>query len=149
MIPIPSVKRPDNLRSNYTLEKKRGHTFFLRLSHRSLSSFSPELWDLLLNSIKNFVSLKDFKTKIYSWTADHCGLPSICKEYFLRAGFIWIVLQVLPFPQKFFLSFLPSFYLTIYTSYFLVSLHLVIFFSKLVSSYFFNYLRFSILHIQV
>ena len=54
--------RPDNLRSNYTLKRKRDRTAYQVLE--SLSSFAPKLWDLLPNSVKNSASLKEFKTKI-------------------------------------------------------------------------------------
>ena len=64
------VKRPYNLRSDYTLERKRDHTVY----HASeiLSSFAPKLWDLLPNSIKNSASLKEFKTKINTWAFERC-----------------------------------------------------------------------------
>ena len=64
------VKRPYNLRSDYTLERKRDHTIYH--GSESLSSLAPKLWDLLPNSIKNSASLKEFKTKINTWTFECC-----------------------------------------------------------------------------
>ena len=61
------VKRPCNLRSDYTLERKRDHTVYH--GSESPSSLAPKLWDLLPNSIKNSPSLKEFKTKINEVTA--------------------------------------------------------------------------------
>ena len=46
----------------YTLERKRDHAVYH--ASESLSSLAPKLCYLLLNSIKNSASLKDFKTKI-------------------------------------------------------------------------------------
>ena len=64
------VERPYNLRSDYALERKRDHTVY----HGSdiLSSLAFKLWDLLPNSMKNSASLKEFKTKINTWTFEHC-----------------------------------------------------------------------------
>ena len=45
----------------------------------------PKLWNLLPNSIKKYASLKEFKTNINTWTADHCR---ICKKYVGRAELI-------------------------------------------------------------
>ena len=45
------VERHYNLRSDYTLERKRDHTVYH--GSESLSSLVPKLWDLLPNSIKN------------------------------------------------------------------------------------------------
>ena len=56
------VESPYNLRSDYTLERKRDHTGY-HISE-SLSSLNPKLCDLLPNSIKKSASLKEFKTKI-------------------------------------------------------------------------------------
>ena len=55
------VERPYNLRSDYTLERKRDRTVYQ--GSESLSSLAPKLWDLLPNSIKHSASLKEFKTK--------------------------------------------------------------------------------------
>ena len=55
------VERPYNLRSDYTLERKRDHTGYH--DSESLSSLNPKLCDLLPNSIKKSASLKEFKTK--------------------------------------------------------------------------------------
>ena len=54
------------LRSNYTLERKRDHIVYH--GSESLSFLAPKLWDLLPNSIKNYASPKEFKTKINTWT---------------------------------------------------------------------------------
>ena len=54
------VARPYNLRSDYTLERKRDHTVYH--GSESLSSLAPKLWDHVPNSIKNSASLKEFKT---------------------------------------------------------------------------------------
>ena len=78
------VKRPYNLRSVYTLEKKRDHTVYH--GSESLSSLAPKLWDLLPNSIKNSASLKEFKTKINTWAFERCPCR-ICKKYVGRVGF--------------------------------------------------------------
>ena len=55
------VERPYNLRSDYTLKRKRDHTIY----HGSENLFflAPKLWDLLPNSIKNSASLKELKNK--------------------------------------------------------------------------------------
>ena len=79
------VERPYNLRSDYTLERKRDHTVYH--GSESLSSLAPKLWDLLQNSIKNSASLKEFKTKINTWAFERC-LCRICKKYVGRVGFI-------------------------------------------------------------
>ena len=71
------VERPDNLRSNYALERKQDHTVYL--GSYSFSSLAFKLWNLLLNSIKNSVSLKEFKTKINTWTTGHYPCK-ICKK---------------------------------------------------------------------
>ena len=78
------VKRPYNLRSVYTLERKRDHTVYH--GSESLSSLAPKLWDLLPNSIKNSASLKEFKTKINTWAFERCPCR-ICKKYVGRVGF--------------------------------------------------------------
>ena len=79
------VERPYNLRSDYTLERKRDHTVYH--SSESLSSLAPKLWDLLPNSIKNSASLKEFKTKINTWAFERCPCR-IRKKYVGRVGFI-------------------------------------------------------------
>ena len=79
------VERPHNLRSNYTLERKRDHIVFH--GSENLSSLAPKLWDLLLNSIKNFPSVMEFKPKIVTWAADRCPCR-ICKKYVGRVEFI-------------------------------------------------------------
>ena len=79
------VKRPYNLRSVYTLERKRDHTVYH--GSESLSSLAPKLWDLLPNSIKSSASLKEFKTKINTWAFERCPCR-ICKKYVGRVGFI-------------------------------------------------------------
>ena len=61
-------ERPYNLRSNYTLERKREYTAYH--DSESLSYLAPKLWDFLPNSIKNSASLKELKTKINTWAAD-------------------------------------------------------------------------------
>ena len=43
------VERPYNLKSNYTLERKRNHIVYH--GSESLPSLAPKLWDLLSNSI--------------------------------------------------------------------------------------------------
>ena len=67
---FPFVERPYNSRSNFTLKVKRDYTLYH--GPENLSSLAPKLWDLLLNSIKDSASLKEFKTQISTWTADHC-----------------------------------------------------------------------------
>ena len=79
------VERPYNLRSDYTLERKRDHTVYY--GSESLSSLAPKLWDLLPNSIKNSASLKEFKTKINTWAFDRCPCR-VSKKYVGRVGFI-------------------------------------------------------------
>ena len=59
------VEKPYNLRSDYTLERKRDHTVYH--GSESLSSLAHKLWNLLPNLIKNSASLKEFKTKINTW----------------------------------------------------------------------------------
>ena len=78
------VERPYNLRSDYTLERKRDHTVYHGLE--SLSSLVG-LWDLLPNSINNSASLKEFKTKINTWAFERCPCR-IYKKYVWRVGFI-------------------------------------------------------------
>ena len=79
------VEGPYNLRSDYTLKRKRDHTVYH--GSESLSSLAPSLWDLLPNSIKTSASLKEFKTKINTWTFDRCPCR-ICKKYVGKVGFI-------------------------------------------------------------
>ena len=63
------MERPYSLRSSSTLERKRDHTVYH--SSESLSFCAPKFCDLLPNSIKMFTSLKQFKTKVNTWKADH------------------------------------------------------------------------------
>ena len=79
------VEIPYNLRSDYTLERKGDHTIYY--GTENLSSHSPKLWNLLLNSINSSASLKEFKTKINTWAFDCCPCR-ICKKYVGRVGFI-------------------------------------------------------------
>ena len=79
------VERPYNLRSDYTFERIRDHTVYH--GSDSVSSLAPKLSDNLSNSITNFVSLKEFKTKINTCAFDHCPCR-ICKKYVGRIGFI-------------------------------------------------------------
>ena len=79
------VERPYNVRSNYTLERKRDHTVYH--GSESLSSLVPKLWDFQPNLVKNSASLKEFKTKVNTWAANHCPCR-ICKKYGGRVGFI-------------------------------------------------------------
>ena len=79
------MERPYNLRSDYTLERKRDHTVYQ--GSESLSSLALKLWDLLPNSIKNSASFKEFKTKINAWAFELCPCR-ICKKYVERVGFI-------------------------------------------------------------
>ena len=79
------VERPYNLRSDYTLERKRDHTVYH--GAEILSSFAPRLWDLLPNSTKNSASLKESKKKINTWAFDCCPCR-ISKEYVGRVQFI-------------------------------------------------------------
>ena len=78
------VERPYNLRSDYTLERKRDHTVYH--GSESLSSLDPKLWDLLPNAVKNSGSLMEFKTKINTWAFERCPCR-ICKKYVGRVGF--------------------------------------------------------------
>ena len=71
------LERPYNLRSDYTLERKRDHTVYH--GSESLSSLAPKLWDLLPNS-NNYPSLKEFKIKINIWAFERCP-RRICKKY--------------------------------------------------------------------
>ena len=50
------VESPYNLRSDYTLKRKRDHTVYH--DSQNLSSLALKLWDLVLNSIKNSAFLK-------------------------------------------------------------------------------------------
>ena len=79
------MERPYNLKSDYTLKRKRDHSVYH--GSESLSSLAHNLWDHLPNSIKNSASLKEFKTKIITWTFDRCPCR-ICKKYVRRLGFI-------------------------------------------------------------
>ena len=65
------------LKSNYTLERKRGHTVYQ--GSESISSLALKLGDLLSNLLKTSASLEEFKTKINTWTTDHCPCR-ICKK---------------------------------------------------------------------
>ena len=78
------VEKHYNLRSYYTLERKRNHTVYH--GSENLSSLAPKLWNLPPNSMKNYSSLKDFKTTTLS-EADRCPCR-ICKKYVGRLGFI-------------------------------------------------------------
>ena len=82
------VERTYNLKSDYTLERKRDHT--VCHSSESLSSLVPKLRDLLLNSLKNYAFLKEFKTNINTWTFDRHP-RGICNKYVGRVGFIEVV----------------------------------------------------------
>ena len=79
------VERPYNLRSDYTLERKRDHTVYH--GSESLSSLAPKLWDLLPNSVKNSASLKEFKTKFNTLEFERWPCR-ICKKYVSKARFI-------------------------------------------------------------
>ena len=79
------VERAYNLRSGYTLERKRDRTVYH--GSESLSSLAPKLWDLLPNSIKNPASLKEFKTEINTWAFDRCPCR-ICMKHVDRVRFI-------------------------------------------------------------
>ena len=82
------MERSYNLRSDYTLERKRDHTFYH--GSESLSSLVPKLWDLLPSSIKNSASLKEFKTKINTWVFERCPCR-ICQKYVGKVRFIYVV----------------------------------------------------------
>ena len=56
------VERLYNLRSDYTLERKRDHT--VDHSSESLSSLAPKLWNLLPNSIKILLLSRNSKQKL-------------------------------------------------------------------------------------
>ena len=79
------VEKPYNLRSNYTLERKRDHTVYH--GSESLSSLAHKLWNRLPNLIKNSAFLKEFKTKINTWEFDRCPCKT-CKKYVERVEFI-------------------------------------------------------------
>ena len=79
------VERPYNLRSDYTLERKRDHTVYH--GSDSLSSLAPKLWDLLPNSTKHSASLKELKAKINTRAFERCPCRA-CKKYVGRVGFI-------------------------------------------------------------
>ena len=135
------VERPYNCRNGYALERRRDRTIYH--GSESFSPLAPKLRDLLSNSIKNSASLKEFKTKISTQTADHC--PSgICQKYvgreqdsfksfdrFLHFRFCYLILDYLP------IIFLncPSFS--------------DIFCRNQSTCILFNYLRFSIVYIHV
>ena len=104
------AERPYNLRSDYTLERKRDHTVYH--GSESLSSLAPKLWDLLPNSIKNSACLTEFKTNVNNWAFERCPCR-ICKKYVGRVGFI------LSRSIDFSLLVLSCFYVTI-CIYFLV-----------------------------
>ena len=55
------VQRPNNLRSKYTLERKRGYTVYD--GSENLSFLVPKLWDLLPNSKKTSASFKGTENK--------------------------------------------------------------------------------------
>ena len=71
------VERPDKSRSNYILERNRDHIGYH--GSESLCSFAPEFWDLRPNSIKNYDSLKEFRTKTKIWVTDYYPLR-VCKS---------------------------------------------------------------------
>ena len=77
------VEKFYNLRSE--LGRKRDHIVYH--GSESLSSLSPKLQDLLPNSIKNFASFKEFKSKINTWAFDRSRCR-ICKKYVHRVGII-------------------------------------------------------------
>ena len=63
------MEGPYNLRNNYKLERKQDYTVYH--GSESLSSRAPNLWDLPPNFIKDSAYLKEFKSKIKTWPADH------------------------------------------------------------------------------
>ena len=78
------VKRPCNLRSDYTLEIKQIILFIT--AQRVFLPLLPNC-GILPNSIKTSASLKEFKTKINTWAFERCPCR-ICKKYVGRVGFI-------------------------------------------------------------
>ena len=79
------VNKPDDLRNNRILIRKRNRTVFY--GTESLSSLAPRIWELLPQSLKGKTELSQFKTKIKTWTTSQCPCR-LCKKYIGHVGFI-------------------------------------------------------------
>ena len=53
----------------------------------TLSSLGPQIWDLIPKELKNVTSLNVFKSKIKTWSTQHCPCR-LCKKYINNLGFI-------------------------------------------------------------
>ena len=78
---------PYNLRSESHLFIRRNvkTTYHGLLSIKHLA---PQIWELVLQSIRKCKTLNEFKTKIKSWYPDHCPCR-LCKTYITQLGFNW------------------------------------------------------------
>ena len=52
----------------------------------SIKHLAPQIWELVLQSIRKCKTLNEFKTKIKSWYPDHCPCR-LCKTYITQLGF--------------------------------------------------------------
>ena len=113
-----------------------------KTSSDSLSSLAHKFWELLLNSTKNFTSLQEVKTKINTWTVNHCS----CRIYKKYVG------RVRSF--KFSLSFCTSGFVILLLDHLYIAFLSCTSFSGIFpwnhsSCILFNYLRFLSLYIQI
>ena len=53
----------------------------------SIKHLTPQIWELVPQSIRKCKTLKEFKIRIKSWYLDHCSCR-LCKTYIAQLGFI-------------------------------------------------------------
>ena len=82
---FPLSTNPYNLRNKQTYEVENIQTS--RCGSETVYYMGPKTWALIPESIKNAVSLKEFKTKIKEWKPTGC-LCRLCKTYIANLGFI-------------------------------------------------------------
>ena len=80
-----SVQKPNNLRNDSTLQRRRNRTVYF--GTESISSLAPKIWEIVLCEIKNPNSLDIFLKIIKLCTTDKCPCR-LCKRYIGNAGFI-------------------------------------------------------------
>ena len=65
------VEKPYNLRNNSIMQRQANRTVYF--GTESISSYAPNLYELIPSEIKSAKSLNIFKEKIKSWTTDIVG----------------------------------------------------------------------------
>ena len=79
------VTHPYNLRNSLIRGSYKIKT--VRYGTETITYFSPKIWSIILDEIKESASLETFRQKIKLWKPSSCPCR-ICKTYIANVGFV-------------------------------------------------------------